>query len=162
MTDVMPFFPLTPEDEEIVLEALQFTKDKIRQYHSDWVRDAHPANAEDIDGKRARLDERINGVIDVITSPNSQLTLKRSSELDVIHEFISSSLKIYAKELEKAQDPNLPTSIHRFQRTHQILNGARFEKYLSHLWDDYYEGYNVVSARAGVYELVVRAQFNEI
>ena len=145
MTDMMPFFPLTPEDEEIVLKALQFTKDKIRQYHSDWVRDAHPSNAEDIDGKRARLDKRINSVIDIITNPNAQLTLRRSSELDVIHEWIASSLKIYAKELEKAQDPNLPTSTHRFQRTSHLLNGERFGKYLlNNLWDDYYEGYNTV------------------
>ena len=126
------------------MKALQFTKDIIRQYHSDWARDAHPSNAEDIDRKRVWRDKRINSVIDIIENPNAQLTLRRSSEIDVIHEWIASSLKIYALELEKAQDPNLPTSILRFQRTRAILNSARFDVPLNNLWDEYYEGYNKV------------------
>lgn len=142
----MPIFhPLTPENEEIVLEALKFTRDIFRQYFSEWIRTTDTANIEDIERKRDSRYKIIDGVIEIITNPIPHLTPKRSSEIDNIHEWIASSLKIYAKKLEKAQDPNLPTSTLRFLRVSNLLKGERFRKYpINNLWDKFYEGYNTV------------------
>lgn len=143
----LPFLPLTPEDEEIIIEALKFTKEIIVTYHSDWLSDSPKVIHADIDRRRATYDTVLNDALDLVEK--LQIKLFRPSFLNSINEVIASSLNIYGKEYEKAQDPKLPSSKTKFLRITQLLNGARFGSHVSTLWNDFYEGYKSDTKKNG-------------
>jgi len=137
----LPFLPLTPEDEIIVIEALKFAKQKILYYHSDWLSDSPRVLHADIDRKRANYHKAINNVLELIEKTELQNKLFRRSALTNFNELIASSLSIYAREYKKAQDPKLPSSRTKYLKISQLLNGARFGNQHSTLWDEFYIGY---------------------
>lgn len=137
------FIPFPPEDSQIVIKALKFTKGKILDYHSEWIRHKPRIIHEDIDRKRSRLDEHINGILKILEDPPEEIKMRRIQELDYIHEIISSALYIYSLEYEKALDPDLPSSEMRYNKIKGLMNSARLKNSITTIFLEYYRGYSV-------------------
>ena len=145
-----PFTPFTPENGELVVEALNFTKKVILDYHENWRMNSHQMNWADIDKMRSRYDKILNDAIKTVEpSPYSDAKLYRREDIEKINEIIASSLRIYGEEYEKAIDPKIPGTRKKLQQVGQLLNGARFASSNSHRWDEFYEGYQQPLKKSG-------------
>ena len=93
-----PFTPFTPENGELVVEALNFTKKVILDYHENWRMNSHQMNWADIDKMRSRYDKILNDAIKTVEpSPYSDAKLYRREYIEKINEIIASSLRIYGE-----------------------------------------------------------------
>ena len=132
-----------PEEKVIIEEALKFTRIKIGEYHSDWIKNSPSVNIGEIDKEQAKYDKYINIILTLLSDPKTQNEMRRDSDWHGIDEHILSALSIYSKELEKAIDPDLSSSKRRFLIVKRLLESKRFKGGLSTVWNKYYDGFGV-------------------
>jgi hypothetical protein len=135
----------SPEEKEMILSALEFTKEKIKQYHFDWANKAHQINQEEIRLSREKNEKAIMQIIEIMTNKGSKNTVTAILERLHVYKNIVSALNIYSQEMEKAIDPLLPVTEKRYKKIKNLLKNKKFSNIENNLYQKFYNGYSTTS-----------------
>ena len=129
-------------DFEVIRDALEFAKNRILGYYTEWSNNVDDLIRADVDRKRAKSHERLKVVFRTIENPEDPVFLfTQHPDRDWIFDIIRSALYIFSLALEKAVDPDLPVSELRLKRAQVMVEHPLFRESKTDLYLKEYGGY---------------------